>query len=590
MTSQSQGRLCTAAATIAAALAISNAATAQFTPFNFQVQNGGLAASSTAGGFGFELATAFAGDFDADGFDDYIVGNPITTTPAGAAAGIVRVYNGQDGSLLLTVPGTPGTNFGFSVAAAGDVNSDGYDDIIVGAPQGGGTPGRVFLFSSQTPANPMIINEATIGLTNGARLGHSVSGAGDVNGDGIPDVIVGAPFHNAGRGAAVVFAGGSAQVLGLIVGNNISDNLGWSVSGAGDLDGDLRDEVIIGAPRAGGSSNPGEAYVYKFDQITNSMVLLRTLVHPQPQSFANFGFSVSSCGDVNDDGIFDVVVGAPQHGPFFSATGSAVVFSGDASSTVLNTSSGAPGSQFGYSVCGVGDGDGDNFDDWAVGAPANVDGTVSLFRGSLTGGAAAGTIGSIAGSNSRFGSSLAGSVARLGGSSASDTAGSGFDRILIAARDANSIPLGSGFGRVYLYGLNSSGQSPSHETFRWVGCGRPTATPRIQYRGHLRNQSNLQIGLHGADPNAPAALLIGTPTTLDLTPIGAPGCWLLVNQTIPIPPLVTDAGGRTSITLPMGNACQSGLPFSFQWAIISNPLAPNALGVVTSNALDCQCR
>ena len=591
-------------AVVAAAIALAAPSVAQSVtnPATLQTRPGNLTFPTTGAFNDLQLTAQFAGDFNADGIADIVLGSPQDDPIfAGAGSGTVNVFSGQPGGApLASVTGNPGDILGFSVAAAGDINGDGFDDVIAGSPGLGGVRGEIRIIDFANPGSTTIA--APTSLSIGARFGHSVSGAGDVNGDGIDDFIVGAPNDSGLNGSVVVFAGsrtGAPTVIGTFTGTG-GENFGFSVAGAGDVNNDLRDDVIVGAPINGGVSGPGAAFILSFDPTAptpaTALQIVQTLAHPTPTFGARFGQSVASVGDIDDDGNFDVIVGAPSHGGFLAPTGSAVVFEG-ITGQVLNTSFGVIGSNHGFSVTGIGDFDGDNFEDWAVGEPTsggNVGG-VAVFRGGLMGGSLAGNIPAPAApSPSRFGTMVAGSVARQGGSSASDASGDTLDNLLVAARDFPTTVGGTTtFGQASLLQLAPSGALPN-EGFRGAGCSIPNGNvARIRYRGHLRNQSVLQVGLRGTTPNAPATLLLGLPNSADLgllpPPGNAPGCFLLVNQTIAVPAINTNADGTVAIDLPVGMACGGpGQLFIFQWAIL-DPTA-NGLGVVTSNALDCECR
>ncbi|HYM52315.1 MAG TPA: hypothetical protein VEW45_02380, partial [Candidatus Dormibacteraeota bacterium] len=232
---------------------------------------------------------------------------------------------------------------GSSVSDAGDVNGDGRDDVIVGA-QGAGNNGRGFSGSSYVlygAATPARLDLATLPASQGFRIdgaaasdgsGVSVSGAGDVNGDGRDDVIVGATgADNNGRassGSSYLIYGAASQAnLDLaamttsqgfrIDGAAANDQLGSSVSGAGDINGDGRDDVIVGAPGADSNSrtNSGSSYVLYGAASQSNLDLAalnasRGLRIDGAAVTEQCGSSVSAAGDVNGDGRDDLIVGA----------------------------------------------------------------------------------------------------------------------------------------------------------------------------------------------------------------------------------------------------------------------------------------
>ncbi|MFQ6092314.1 MAG: M6 family metalloprotease domain-containing protein, partial [bacterium] len=188
-----------------------------------------------------------AGDVNGDGFDDLIVGAPLNDA-GGPDAGRAYLYSGTTGALLYTLPGGgPGDHFGWSVSGAGDVNDDGYADLIVGAPlndAGGADAGRAYIYSGATGT---LLYPFT-GQAAGDWLGVSVSGAGDVNNDGYADLIVGAPLNDAGStdaGRVYIYSGATGALLYTFTGEAAVDQLGSSVSGAGDVNNDGCDDLIV---------------------------------------------------------------------------------------------------------------------------------------------------------------------------------------------------------------------------------------------------------------------------------------------------------------------------------------------------------
>lgn len=290
------------------------------------------------------------------------------------------------------------SNFGMSVSSAGDVNGDGYDDVIVGAPWDpdlGDAAGAAYVF----PGGPTgIQSEVAIKLraSDGARLdffGHAVAGAGDVNGDGYDDVVVGAYQHGLDdSGAAYLYFGFSGGIdpsteIKLTASDAVGDDaFGGSVAAAGDVDGDGFDDVIIGGSLNFGAL-PAAAYVYMggSSQVDTEI----KLTAPGGGPLDNFGADVAGIGDANCDGYDDVMVGAPER----DGAGSAYLFYGAArdfpidGATRLVASDGLVTDAFGISVAGAGDIDGDGCDDVLVGAGiGNRDRDAAyLFQGSPAG-------------------------------------------------------------------------------------------------------------------------------------------------------------------------------------------------------------
>ena len=286
--------------------------------FNRALSAAEIRAIYNAGSAGKIKPVAVAGDVNGDGKADFIVGAR-RDDPAGGGldAGSAYVFSGADGSLLYQVTGdTAGDEFGVSVSIAGDVNGDGRADFIVGAhlgdPVGGGSnAGSAYVFSG---ADGSILYHRT-GDSVEDRFGWSVSGAGDVNGDGRADFIVGATHDDpAGidSGSAYVFSGADGSLLYQVTGDTSFDFFGYSVSGAGDVNGDGRADFIVGAyldDPAGGGEAAGSAYV--FSGADGSLLYQRTGDTASDQ----FGWSVAGAGDVNGDGKADFIVGAYKDDP-----------------------------------------------------------------------------------------------------------------------------------------------------------------------------------------------------------------------------------------------------------------------------------
>ena len=234
--------------------------------------------SSGPKAFGHSLA---GGDFNGDGYSDLVIGAPfdVTRSPSDYDLGKVYIYFGGpsfDSSVDVVVGAEDfDDEFGFSVANAGDLNADGFDDLIVGARYYGSWMdsqyGKAYIYFGGDPmdttADLTITGEATY-----CWLGYSVAGAGDINGDGFDDVLIGSPWYPGGQtgnpayGKTYLLYGG----VGMdnvhdveFVGNATGDQLGWDVDGGLDMNKDGFDDIIIGARfHDCPAQDRGAAYVY----------------------------------------------------------------------------------------------------------------------------------------------------------------------------------------------------------------------------------------------------------------------------------------------------------------------------------------
>ncbi|MFO0782322.1 MAG: FG-GAP-like repeat-containing protein [Phycisphaerales bacterium] len=281
---------------------------------------------SNQAGASMGIAVAGAGDVNGDGYADVLVGASRYSKVQSNEGG-VYVYLGKASGLSTTSVAILESNqndahLGAAVASAGDVNGDGRADIIVGAPEydnGQNDEGRVWVYLgtptgiSTTPVWSAESNQA------GARMGNSVACAGDVNGDGYADVVVGAYLAdqpNVDEGMAFVFlghAGGvSPSAQWSMRGVQVGSNAGSSVAGAGDVDNDGFDDVIVGQwSWDNGQVNEGRALVYSGSR--SGLGQDPSWTAESNQTGAWFGGAVASAGDVNGDGVADVLVGAPYY-------------------------------------------------------------------------------------------------------------------------------------------------------------------------------------------------------------------------------------------------------------------------------------
>ncbi len=294
-----------------------------------------------------------------------------------------------------------GAAFGENVAVVGDVNGDGYSDVVVGAPlydSFGTDGGRAFLFLGSAAGFPAAPTWSVVGGQNGAHLGDAVAGAGDVNGDGYDDVLIAAPDYDDGEvdeGQVRLYLGSPAGLGGPVwtaEGNQAHCSFGVAIAGLGDVNGDGYDDIAIGAPHYdNGQADEGRVSIY----YGSAMGLPESPSTTREPNVANsfFGVAVASAGDVNADGLDDAIVGA--YGMGEDGEGAAYVYLGTifglAQSTVWVSPGTQAGAHYGGSVAGVGDVNGDGYGDVVVGAFlydhfASIDaGAAFLYYGSSAG-------------------------------------------------------------------------------------------------------------------------------------------------------------------------------------------------------------
>lgn len=335
-----------------------------------------LESPDPAGWIDYGFCVSGVGDVNKDGYDDVAVGWDCDDGGA-PSAGRAYVFSGNNGGLLHTLESPNpeyGGHFGCAVSDAGDVNSDGYADVIVGArhEDPGSSPneaGRAYVFGGD---GELLYELESPNAEYGGAFGNSVSGAGDVNDDGHADVIVGAEGEDGGApsaGRAYIFSGYDGHCLYMLETPNPRD-CGWfgkHVSGAGDANGDGYDDVLIGAWGENvGEWRAGRAYIFSGD----GGGVLYPLVSPYAETGGGFGVSVSGIGDVNNDGHDDVLVGAEQDTVNGTLAGKAYIFSGDGAA-ILHTYR-SPNQEewgiFGTTVSTAGDVDNDGSPDVIVGA------------------------------------------------------------------------------------------------------------------------------------------------------------------------------------------------------------------------------
>jgi len=319
-----------------------------------------ITGNTASDSLGHSVSTA--GDIDNDGYDDIIVGAYAENSNQGAAYVIyggekVTVTNFALGTQTLDpqttgfkITGNSGSEyFGYSVSTAGDINNDGYDDIIIGAPTKNANIGAAYVIYGgekssmanidlSTALNPHTTGFMITGNAAGDYFGWALSTAGDINNDGYDDIIIGAHQKNGYQGAAYVIYGRpkssitninlSTQTLDphttgfMITGTTVGDQFGVSVSTAEDINNDGYDDIILGANAR--NSNQGAAYVIYggAKSLMSNIALSTQTLDPHTTGFMitgnavgdQFGLSVGAARDFNKDGFSDIIIGASGKG------------------------------------------------------------------------------------------------------------------------------------------------------------------------------------------------------------------------------------------------------------------------------------
>lgn len=394
-----------------------------------------------------------AGDVNGDGFDDILIGAPAATVGSNANAGEAYLIFGKAGGFtatfdLTTLDGSNGIRFdgidaadqaGDAISSAGDINGDGFNDIIIAGSNGNSGTGEIFVVLGQASGFSGSLDLATLNGTNGFRLdgvdagdraGVRVSSAGDSNGDGLGDLIIGSPFADPGgdadAGESYVVFGTDGVFASAIDLASLNGTNGFRLDGidagdqasglgtAGDVNGDGFDDLVIGAiyGEPGGNSKAGETYIV-FGKGSGFTAAFDLATLDGTNGFRVDGLgvddysgrSVSAGGDINGDGFDDVIIGALG---VDSSTGATYVVFGKSDSFSASLSLASLDGDNGFRLTGIdtddragraidsaGDVNGDGFDDIIIGAVSGDPGgfgvpdsgeTYVVFGDNFTGG------------------------------------------------------------------------------------------------------------------------------------------------------------------------------------------------------------
>ena len=323
---------------------------------------------------GLGVALAHCADADGDGRRDLAIGAPYSDA-TGVNSGCVYIHSSATGERLHAIAGpSAGALFGSALADAGDVDNDGLTDLLVGAPgylDREATPGRAYVLSGADQSLILEFKGELDGLLLGRSFGAVLDGVGDVDADGYDDLVIADPEYREAnrplvRGAAYVFSGRTGDLRFKIVSPEALDYFASAVAGVGDIDGDGRPDFALGAPGSDGDANQpatdcGRLRIYS----GRNGVVLRDEVGGQAHD--RLGASVDDAGDLNGDGFADFIVGAPSRRGIDS--GSALIIHGRRLNAVRRLEGVGEGEGFGSVVANIGDVDGDAHDDFAISAP-----------------------------------------------------------------------------------------------------------------------------------------------------------------------------------------------------------------------------
>ncbi len=344
---------------------------------------------------GFGVAVAGGRDTNGDGRPDFVIGAP-SMNDDDTWYGRVFVVSGADGSVLHVLKGTDPPfptlfghdAFGASVAMTGDVDGDGCAEVIVGAPSDDfheDRAGAVWLISGRTGATIHVYRPVT---DEYSEFGITVAAAGDVDGDGVPDVLGGAWYHtwhgHVRAGSAWVLSGATGGLIRAHYGALDYDQLGLGLTGLGDLNGDGRAEYAIGAPQTPAFypySDDLPGYVRVHDGATGAV----RLQFIGGSLGDGLGGAIASAGDVDGDGLPDLIAGSPRYLNEYSI-GTALIWSGATGALIHSVHDDHLVSGFGAAVGTAGDLDGDGRSEFLVGAPdhhslGTAPGTLRIYRG-----------------------------------------------------------------------------------------------------------------------------------------------------------------------------------------------------------------
>ncbi len=317
----------------------------------------------------FGSAVAGAGDVNADGYADLLIGAPGTSPGGFESAGSAFLYSGLDGSLLQQYDGSAyHDRFGSALAGVGDSNGDGYDDYLISAPLANPgdleSAGSVMLYSG---LHSLVMRQFD-GQAVNEQLGTALAECGDVDLDGIADFIIASSEASPGleelAGMAQVYSGASGALLWQFEGSAGGQRFAWSVAGAGDVNADGYADLLFGSPYADKLGAPQAGMAQAYSGLDGSLLYQIDGYYKND----NLGMSVAGGPDFNSDGYADLIIGASRTDTSGNLDSGSVLLVSGIDGSLLRQFNGKFGTNYGYTVANLGDTDGNSSDDFAVGA------------------------------------------------------------------------------------------------------------------------------------------------------------------------------------------------------------------------------
>lgn len=442
---------------------------------------GGFAVMSPVTGQGIGALVAAAGDVNGDGFDDMLVG-----TASGSRLYIVFGSSAAAASGQAGTPGMPAleiraqtgpSNSLTAISAAGDINGDGLADVVVAAMNAAGQSGRVYIVFGRVGTSAIQLDDIASGIggfvIDGAAndlAGASIASAGDANRDGLDDLLITSPGSGGGRtyivygksdGAALELTSISGGSGGFRIEGDTADGaIVRSVASVGDVNGDGMVDYVLGTPDLSVTGAQAGGAVLVFGRANASDIQLSSIIAGNGGGFVirgesagdMAGIAVSTAGDVNGDGLADILVGTAGSSRAYVVFGRATTTSVDLATIRYQLGGfvieGETGEHVGLAVAPAGDIDGDGFDDVIVSVDggSHADRVYVVFGKSAT---QAVHLSNIVEGNGGFAVEIPQDQDSLSVSAGGDMNGDGLADLLVGAPTASGQPGGGGAYVIY---------------------------------------------------------------------------------------------------------------------------------------------